>query len=67
MEELSWQENIAARERLDEYESPKVHFENVPVVGGFTAAVKLTLPPEIDINSPTQRKYPMVVEGIVIS
>lgn len=58
---LSWEENTVNRESLDEYERPLVHFENVPVAGGFSAAVKLTLPSEIDLNTST-RKYPMVVE-----
>lgn len=62
MEMLIWEENRANRALLDEYERPHVHFENVTVVGGFTATIKLTLPSEIDINSPTQTKYAMVVE-----
>ncbi|XP_037044389.1 venom dipeptidyl peptidase 4-like isoform X1 [Bradysia coprophila] len=61
LELISWEENTANRERLNDYQRPLVHFENVPVANGFTAAVKLTLPPEIDLNSSTQ-KYPMVVE-----
>lgn len=59
---LTWEENMVNRGSLDEYERPNVHFVNVPVVEGFTAAVKLTLPSEIDINSPNGKKYPMVVE-----
>lgn len=61
LELLSWEENTVNRESLDEYERPLVHFENVPVIGGFSAAVKLTLPSEIDLTSTTQ-KYAMVVE-----
>lgn len=58
---LSWEENIVNRERLNEYQRPTIHFENVTVTDGYLAAVRLTLPPEIDLNSSTQ-KYPMVVE-----
>ncbi len=58
---FSWEENTDNRERLNEYERPVVHFENVTVADGFTASVKLTLPPEIDFSSSTQT-YPMVVE-----
>lgn len=59
---ITWEENTVNRERLNDYERPIVHFENVPVLDDFIAAVKLTLPSEIDITSSTQRKYPMVVE-----
>lgn len=57
----SWEDNAVNIESFKEYERPQVHFENVPVAGGFTAAVKLTLPSEIDLSSST-KKYPMVVE-----
>lgn len=62
LEIVSWEENTVNREALEAYERSTVHFENVTVVGGFTAAVKLTLPSEININSSNLRKYPMVVE-----
>ncbi|KAG4072180.1 hypothetical protein HA402_014409 [Bradysia odoriphaga] len=52
---LIWEENTISRITLEEYQRPHVHFENVTVTDGFVAIVKLTLPPEIDMNNCTYR------------
>lgn len=59
----AWQENLEDRELMAKFNVPKVHYIRVPVAGGYQAAVKLLLPPEIDplaVNFTTQ--YAMVVD-----
>lgn len=58
----TWEENAVSRDVLDEYQRPHILIESVPVVDGFIASVKLTLPSEIDLDSPNEIKYPMIVE-----
>lgn len=61
-EELTWQLNQALRQRLTEYALPRSEIFHVPVDGGFNAAVKMLLPPEIDLeNSEDSEKYPLLV------
>lgn len=58
-----WQTNKALRDRLKEYELPRVEIFHVPVAGDFQAAVKMLLPPEIDFDNYEQvkDKYPLLV------
>jgi dipeptidyl aminopeptidase/acylaminoacyl peptidase len=58
-----WQMNTGLRDRLREYELPRVEIFHVPVDGGFDAAVKMLLPPEIDFDNFEQvkDKYPLLV------
>lgn len=58
----TWEENLVQRAAIAEYQSLKIVYRSIPVDGGFEAAVKLYLPPEIDINDEDPKiKYPMIV------
>lgn len=56
-EGIKGQDNEALRQRLQAYELPLIDFFHVPVGGGFEAAVKMQVPPNMDEN----KKYPMIV------
>lgn len=61
-DELTWQRNDALRKRIEEYALPRIEIFNVPVEGGFEAAVKMLLPPEIDMENPEDNdKHPLIV------
>lgn len=59
----TWQLNEALRTRLEEYALPRTEIFHIPVEGGFQAAVKMMLPPEIDFDNADSvtQKYPMLV------
>jgi dipeptidyl-peptidase 4 len=58
-----WQENLPLRQRLNQYHLPRTEIFHVPVAGGFNAAVKMLIPPEINFDNPSasNEKYPMLV------
>lgn len=59
---LTWEDNAVNRQRVYEFQRPNIKYERVDVANGFQAAVKLILPPEIDINAETfATKYAMIV------
>lgn len=61
-DELIWQQNAALRDLLTGYALPREEIFHVPVEGGFNAAVKMLLPPEIDLENPEANdKYPLLV------
>lgn len=61
-DELIWQQNTALRDLLTGYALPRQEIFHVPVEGGFDAAVKMLLPPEIDLENPEANdKYPLLV------
>lgn len=61
-DEFVWQRNDALRQRLTEYALPRIEIFHVPVEGGFQAAVKMLVPPEIDMeNLEVSDKYPLLV------
>ena len=57
---VNWQSNTALRERLTEYALPQIRLFHVPVEGNFNAAVKMLVPPEVDLENP-EMKYPLIV------
>lgn len=61
-DELTWQLNTALRQKLTEYAMPRTQIFHVPVEGGFNAAVKMLIPPEVDLtNTEANDKYPLLV------
>lgn len=54
-----WESNRGLVERLQETAIPKSERFTVPIDGGFTAQVKLYLPPNMDRSGDV--KYPMLV------
>lgn len=59
---LTWQENTPLRQRITEYALPQIEIFHVPVEGGFEAAVKMLVPPEVDLQNPeASEKYPLLV------
>lgn len=54
-----WEDNEAVSELLDSKAQPIVHKYKIPVPGGFTAQVRLLIPPDADLSGAT--KYPMLV------
>lgn len=62
-EPRTWQLNAALRLRIEEYALPRTEIFHLPVEGGFQAAVKMLIPPEIDFDNADSvtEKYPMIV------
>jgi dipeptidyl-peptidase-4 len=56
---LLWEDNSALSEKLAAKALPVIKNLKVPVDGGFTANVRLLLPPDLDESS--SKKYPAVV------
>lgn len=54
---MKWEDNDKLRDLLEEYWMPKQVNMRIPVDGGFEAAVKMFLPPNMNAN----QTYPMVV------
>lgn len=60
---LTWESNETPRETLTKYDVPRTVFLRIPVADGYSAAVKLILPSEIDPNNYTgNTSYAMVVD-----
>lgn len=57
---MTWQDNAALRDVLNDYYLPQIKNVLVSVPGGFKGAVKMMIPPEIDLSNPVG-SYPMVV------
>lgn len=57
---MTWQDNAALRDLLKEYYLPQQKNLLVSVPGGFMGAVKMLIPPEIDLKN-AEGSYPMVV------
>lgn len=62
-EPRTWQLNDALRQRLEDYALPRIETFHIPVEGGFQAAVRMLIPPEIDFDNADSvtEKYPMIV------
>lgn len=59
---MTWEENLALRTSLEQKIMPQVKTFFVDVGGGFKAAVKMQLPPQIDFEGKDETtKYPMQV------
>ncbi|RLU16821.1 hypothetical protein DMN91_010889 [Ooceraea biroi] len=54
-----WEDNNAVTEMIAEKSQPIVHRYKIPVTGGFSAQVRLLIPPGADLSGAI--KYPMLV------
>lgn len=63
-EVMTWEDNVDLRQRLALKDLPKTRIMRVAVDGGFSAAVKIQYPSEIDLDADSVvsgEKYPMLV------